>query len=116
MDGRAHVSLRSYAHTDTTHAHDWHQLVLPVQGAHTVALANVSGTVESGRGVLVVSGLGEDHRDPRQSIHLHVRVCNGAGDILCVHGDASDVLPVSRLGERFRDPSQGVHLHVWIAN
>lgn len=57
LDGRAHVSLRSYAHTDTTHAHDWHQLVLPVTGAHTVALGNVSGTVESGRGVLVVSGL-----------------------------------------------------------
>lgn len=57
MDGRAHVSLRSYAQTDTTHAHDWHQLVLPVVGAHAVALSNVSGTVECGRGVLIASGL-----------------------------------------------------------
>lgn len=61
-DGRAHVSLRSYALTDTTHAHDWHQLVLPVVGAHAVSLGNVSGTVESGRGVLIASGLPHCYR------------------------------------------------------
>lgn len=61
LDGRAHVSLRSYAQTDTTHAHDgWHQLVLPVIGAHAVDLGHVSGTVESGRGILIASG--QPHR------------------------------------------------------
>ena len=63
LDGRAHVSLRSYAQTDTTHAHaDWHQLVLPVVGAHAVDLGHVRGTVESGRGILIASGLPHRYR------------------------------------------------------
>jgi AraC-like DNA-binding protein len=60
MASRAHVSLRSYAHTETLHAHDWHQLVLPVEGAHAVDLGHVSGTVGGDTGILIVSGL--EHR------------------------------------------------------
>ncbi len=57
MDARAHVSLRTYAQTNTIHAHDWHQLVLPVLGAHAVSVGAVSGRVEGGRGILIASGL-----------------------------------------------------------
>lgn len=55
-DGRAHVSLRSYSLTDTTHAHEWHQLVLPVTGAHAVDLGHIRGRVEEGRGILIAAG------------------------------------------------------------
>jgi AraC-like DNA-binding protein len=60
LEGQAQVSLRSYEARETFHVHDWHQLVLPVEGAQAVDFGHTDGTLAVGRGVLVTSG--QPHR------------------------------------------------------
>ncbi len=58
--GQAQVSLRSYEQRETFHIHDWHQLVLPVEGAQAVDFGHAGGTLAVGRGALVTRG--QPHR------------------------------------------------------
>jgi AraC-like DNA-binding protein len=58
----AEVSLRSYGDKETTHAHDWHQLVLPIRGVHALGVGEAEGTIEAGRGALIASGLAHRYR------------------------------------------------------
>ncbi len=60
LDGQAQISLRSYEQREALHLHDWHQLVLPVEGAQKVDFGYTDGTLAKGRGVLVTSG--QPHR------------------------------------------------------
>ncbi len=58
----AEVSLRSYGETETIHAHDWHQLVLPIMGAHALGVGDTEGTIQAGRGALIPSSVAHRYR------------------------------------------------------
>ncbi len=62
------ASVRSHATTEVVHIHDWHQIVLPVDGARLVDFSRTGGRTEGEQGVLVPRGqphrfrmLGENH-------------------------------------------------------
>lgn len=54
------LSLRSYAPVAIAHAHDWHQIVLPLEGAHAMELDRARATVEGRRAALI--GAKRTHR------------------------------------------------------
>jgi AraC-like DNA-binding protein len=54
------LSLRSYAPVAIAHAHDWHQIVLPLEGAHAMELDRDRATIEGRRAALI--GADRTHR------------------------------------------------------
>lgn len=50
------LSTRSYGGVRRSHAHDFHQIVLPVAGVLEMEVGAVGGRVDAGRGVLVARG------------------------------------------------------------
>ena len=53
---RMSLSLRSYRGRERAHAHDFHQIVLPVVGAMEVRVGDAVGAIASSSGALIVSG------------------------------------------------------------
>ncbi|MFO0997237.1 MAG: AraC family transcriptional regulator [Alphaproteobacteria bacterium] len=85
----AAVSLRSYGERETTHAHDWHQLVLPIEGVHVIGVGEAEGRIEAGRGALIASGLAHRYRALGENrfvvldIPCHGRRAQGLPEGLC---------------------------------
>jgi AraC-like DNA-binding protein len=50
------LSLRSYRGRERAHAHDFHQIVLPVIGAMEVRVGDAVGAIAASNGALIVSG------------------------------------------------------------
>jgi AraC-like DNA-binding protein len=53
---RMSLSLRSYRGRDRAHAHDFHQIVLPVVGAMESRVGDAVGAIASSSGAFIVSG------------------------------------------------------------
>ncbi|MCB1954090.1 MAG: helix-turn-helix domain-containing protein [Rhodocyclaceae bacterium] len=53
---RAHFELRSYNAEDRSHAHTFHQLVLPLAGTLEMEVSSHAGRVDASQGVIVVAG------------------------------------------------------------
>ncbi len=53
---RMSLSIRSYDGLERVHAHDFHQIVLPVIGAMQLRVGHVSGAIARSNGVLIVGG------------------------------------------------------------
>jgi AraC-like DNA-binding protein len=53
---RMSLSLRSYRGRERAHAHDFHQIVIPVIGAMEVRVGDAVGAIASSSAVLIVSG------------------------------------------------------------
>jgi AraC-like DNA-binding protein len=53
---RMTLSIRSYAGRESVHAHEFHQVVLPVLGAMDLRVGDATGRLDSGHGVVVVGG------------------------------------------------------------
>jgi AraC-like DNA-binding protein len=53
---RMSLSIRSYDGRERVHAHDFHQIVLPVIGAMDVRVGDVRGAIALANGVLIVGG------------------------------------------------------------
>ena len=50
------LSVRSYDGLERVHAHDFHQIVLPVIGAMEIRVGDISGAIAQSHGVLIVGG------------------------------------------------------------
>lgn len=50
------LSIRSYRGRERAHAHDFHQIVLPVVGAMEVRIGDALGAIAHAKGALIVSG------------------------------------------------------------
>ena len=53
---RMSLSIRSYDGLDRVHAHDFHQIVLPVIGAMRTRVGDAVGAIAESRGAMIVSG------------------------------------------------------------
>lgn len=51
-----HLQLRSYSDQGAQHAHDYHQLVLPLQGCLTLSVEAVAGEVSASRAAVIPAG------------------------------------------------------------
>jgi len=50
------LSLRSYGTRESAHAHEFHQIVLPVEGAMEMRVGDIEGEIAAHSGVVVVKG------------------------------------------------------------
>lgn len=73
------LSLRSYPPHETEHAHDWHQVVLPVDGAMEMHVAGADGLVGESRFVIVPAQARHRFATPQPGRFVVLDVPSGAG-------------------------------------
>src|SRR5262249_46339777 len=56
MQERMSLSIRSYDGLERVHAHDFHQIVLPVVGAMDIRVGAIRGEIARTNGVMIVRG------------------------------------------------------------
>lgn len=83
------LSIRSYTLAQNTHAHDFHQIVAPLNGAMDIAFGSQTYRIAVGHCVIIPSGTVHRYSAPEKSRFLVADMgslpCNTAGlDELCV--------------------------------
>ena len=73
------LSLRSYPPHETEHAHDWHQIVVPVDGTMQMRIAGQDGIVDDSRFVIVASQARHRFTTPQHGHFVVLDVPTGAG-------------------------------------
>lgn len=64
------LSIRTYTLTQSTHSHDYHQIVVPLSGSMTISFDGRSHAVAVGRCVIIPSGTAHSYSAPEQSRFL----------------------------------------------
>ncbi|MGO4667312.1 AraC family transcriptional regulator [Bosea sp. 2RAB26] len=73
------LSLRSYPPHETEHAHDWHQIVVPVDGTMQMRIAGQDGIVDDSSFVIVASQARHRFTTPHHGHFVVLDVPTGAG-------------------------------------
>ena len=77
MTPQAELSIRSYSAAVSRHVHDFHQLILPVEGLMEIDVGGTAGRVDGEAAALVVGGMGHAFRAEGQNRFLVVDLVGG---------------------------------------
>lgn len=80
MSVQTQFSIRSYAAAVSRHAHDFHQLILPVEGRMELEVGGIAGRVDGDAGALVVGGTDHGFRAEGRNRFLIVDLAGGRRD------------------------------------